>query len=407
MKLALIADTFPPSRSSGALQLFDLSIEIASIEHDLTVFIPTNDLDSAFRVKNILGFEVVYVRVPKFKDVGMLQRGFAEFCLSFYMIWSLRGTHYIEKKYDGVIWYSPTIFLVFFVHYLKIKCKCPTYLILRDIFPDWLVDMKLIGNGFFYRFLKLVAFYQYRIATTIGVQAFGNIKYLLGEDNFENRKATCTYHKKIEVLHNWLGDIDSKINSSIKLSDTKLGGRKIFVYTGNIGVAQNVKVFLDLAKVMQINSRVGFIFIGRGSEFLNLERQAIDQSLSNVIFFDEVPQEELTSIYMESAVGLIALDVRHQSHNIPGKFLSYMRAGLPVFAVVNPGNDLIDIVNNRCVGKATSSNSIEELHSLALDLLDEVDKKNGDISLRCKLLMDDFFSPNKAVIQILKSFSKS
>jgi hypothetical protein len=33
----------------------------------------------------------------------------------------------------------------------------------------------------------------------------------------------------------------------------------------------------------------------------------------------------------------VALDPRHQTHNIPGKFLSCMQAGLPVLASINPG----------------------------------------------------------------------
>lgn len=39
MKIALIADTFPPLRTSGAVQLRDLSREFARQGHDLTVLI--------------------------------------------------------------------------------------------------------------------------------------------------------------------------------------------------------------------------------------------------------------------------------------------------------------------------------------------------------------------------------
>ena len=405
MKLVLIADTFPPLRSSGAAQLYDLSSEITSLGHDLTVIIPINDLEISYRVEKACGFEIVYVRVPKFKDVGMFKRGLAEFCLSFFVIWSLRGTRYLAIKFDGVIWYSPTIFLSFFVHYLKFKCKCPAYLILRDIFPEWLVDMKLIGTGFIYRVLKLAEYYQYSLATTIGVQAFGNLQYF----SRKNTTRSVIFHikksQKIEVLHNWLGSICSK-NFDIKIRETKLRGRKIFIYTGNMGVAQNVNIFLNLAEKMQENNKVGFVFIGRGSEFGNLKKLAITRSLSNTIFFDEVPREELGSLYRESSVALLSLDVRHRLHNIPGKFLSYMRVGLPVLAVVNPDNDLIDIVKVSRVGKATASNSLEEIHSLALDLLNEIDQGKDDISTRCTTLMDEMFSPSRAVRQILDSFTK-
>ena len=40
---------------------------------------------------------------------------------------------------------------------------------------------------------------------------------------------------------------------------------------------------------------------------------------------------------MRSAIGLVALDPRHRTHNIPGKFLTYMQSGLPVLASVKCG----------------------------------------------------------------------
>jgi hypothetical protein len=47
----------------------------------------------------------------------------------------------------------------------------------------------------------------------------------------------------------------------------------------------------------------------------------------------------------------LALDPRHTTHNIPGKFLSYMQAGLPVLASINPGNDLAELIQREDVGR--------------------------------------------------------
>ena len=45
----------------------------------------------------------------------------------------------------------------------------------------------------------------------------------------------------------------------------------------------------------------------------------------------------------------MALDPRHKTHNIPGKFLTYMQAGLPVLASINPGNDLMQLIEGEQV----------------------------------------------------------
>ena len=313
------------------------------------------------------------------------------------MLYSLRGSSYLSLKWNGIIWYSPSIFLGPFVKRLKKISKSSGYLIVRDIFPGWLVDLGLLRKGLLYLFLKFIEIQQYKIADTICVQAPGNLKY------FSNEYQAIS-GQKIEVLHNWLGKISFE-QSTIKLSSTSLRNRKIFIYTGNMGVAQGVEIFLELAKKMKKRGDVGFVFIGRGSELEKLKKIAISNSLLNVLFFDEVPTHELGSLYRESVAGLLALDKRHLSHNIPGKFLSYMRAGIPALAIVNEGNDLISLMNDKVVGKVTASRSIDELERLASELIGQIDLDKEGLSSRCLALAEELFSPKNAVTQILATFS--
>ncbi|WP_211160137.1 hypothetical protein [Aromatoleum aromaticum] len=56
-------------------------------------------------------------------------------------------------------------------------------------------------------------------------------------------------------------------------------------------------------------------------------------------------------MYAQCHVGVVALDRRHKTHNIPGKFLTYMQSGLPVLANINPGNDLVDLIDSEQVGR--------------------------------------------------------
>ena len=44
MRIVLLADTFPPLRTSGAVQLRDLSREFVRQGHAITVMLPTADL---------------------------------------------------------------------------------------------------------------------------------------------------------------------------------------------------------------------------------------------------------------------------------------------------------------------------------------------------------------------------
>jgi hypothetical protein len=54
-----------------------------------------------------------------------------------------------------------------------------------------------------------------------------------------------------------------------------------------------------------------------------------------VVFHDEIHPDEIPGLYAQCHVGMVALDPRHKTHNIPGKFLTYMQSGLPVLANIN------------------------------------------------------------------------
>ena len=95
----------------------------------------------------------------------------------------------------------------------------------------------------------------------------------------------------------------------------------------------------------------------------------------------------------------MALDPRHRTHNIPGKFLTYMQSGLPVLASVNAGNDLVGLIEQERVGRAATDASADTLARLAAELAATVDADPG-FSARCRALSARLFSAETAVAQI-------
>jgi hypothetical protein len=43
-----------------------------------------------------------------------------------------------------------------------------------------------------------------------------------------------------------------------------------------------------------------------------------------LVFYDEIDSSAIQDLLKKCSLGLIALDPKHKSHNIPGKFLSYL-----------------------------------------------------------------------------------
>jgi len=395
MRLALVADTFPPLRSSGAVQLRDLSREFVRQGHNLTVFLPDATLDGGCEEEWVNGVHICRLRALQTKDIGYVRRTLAELAMPFVMASNLQKSSVADAAWDGVLWYSPSIFHGPFVKALMGRSRCRSYLILRDIFPEWAADMGLMGRGLPFRFFKRVASYQYSVASVIGVQSPGNLTY------FDQPK--WREQKKVEVLQNWL-DQPARDACTISIEATQLAGRRIFVYAGNMGVAQGMGILLALAGRLKHRSDVGFLFVGRGSDAARLERMASDLGLDNVLFRPEIDPDEIPNLYAQCAVGLVTLSPLHKSHNIPGKFLTYMQSGLPVLANINAGNDLAEMIRGERVGEVCESDDVDELYRLSCRLLERLEA-DPDMPSRCRSLFEREFAVKKAVEQIVAALT--
>jgi glycosyltransferase involved in cell wall biosynthesis len=275
------------------------------------------------------------------------------------------------------------------IRQLKQQSSCPAYLILRDIFPEWAHDLGLLRNGPVYAFLKAVANFQYSMADTIGVQTYSNLAYMSRWSNGTRR---------LEVLHNWQTPA-TNVGSTIMVEKTALAGRKIFVYIGNMGVAQGMDILLDLAECLIERKDIGFLFVGRGSEAARLRTEVEERALTNTLFFNEIDSKEMSGLLAQCRVGLLSLDQRHKTHNIPGKFLTYLNAGIPILARVNQGTDLAYLIENKDVGYVYVGDQITEFKIMAEELIDDETLWQG-LSVNCRRLGKDMFSSESAVSKI-------
>jgi glycosyltransferase involved in cell wall biosynthesis len=392
MRLAIIADTYPPIRISGAVQMRDLVREFAAQGHEPSVIVPAASLSEPWKIEKAGGITVLRVRTPPTKDVNYVLRTINEMRLPYALLRGMKAAGVPLSGWDGVIWYSPTIFLGPIVKRIKRASGCRSYLILRDIFPEWAVDMGLMGRGFPYRFFKWIEAGQYAVADTIGVQCEANRAYLAAW-------AAAQPGRRLEVLENWLSPAPLA-GCRIDIQKTKLAGRKIFVYTGNMGVAQGMDVFLEMVARFRDRTDVGFLFVGRGSEAARYAAEAERLGLENVVFHDEIEPEEIPGLLAQCHFAMLALDPRHTSHNIPGKFLTYMQAGLPVLARINAGNDLEQLIRSENVGRVCTGGDAGLLTVLAEGLLSGLVSEES-ARARAKDLWSGRFSSPAAARQIL------
>ena len=172
------------------------------------------------------------------------------------------------------------------------------------------------------------------------------------------------------------------------------------VYCGNIGVAQDVFLFGELAYRFKAHESLRMSFYGRGADKQRFTQHVESMGCDNVAVYDEVDPAQLKRILSRSDGGLLALDTKHTTSNIPGKFLTYMEAGVPVLAKINAGNDLIELIEKYDVGTYSVSDDLGDLQTAATELCHKI-RTDPEIGMRCKKLAREIFSIDTATRQIV------
>jgi len=397
MRILILVDCYLPSCKSGAKHIHDLGIEFQRQGHHVTVLTPSDTISQDLDVTDEQGLRIARVNAGRIKGTPKPIRALREIRLSA-LLWRKARRFLVANPAELIIFYSPTIFFGELVRRLKAQWRCPAYLILRDIFPEWAVDAGILRRGLIYRFFRRIETHQYQTADLIAVQSPGNLEYFA--------RAFPTNQFRLKVLYNWTLLTEGDLPHTNWRARLGLEKKVVFVYGGNIGVAQDIDNLLRLAVRLAQQPNIHFLIVGSGSEVARLNNSIAAQRLRNIQILPAVSQEEYLSMISEFDVGLISLDARLKTHNIPGKLLSYLYWGLPVLASVNPGNDLLDLLNGNRAGLCLVNGDHDNLVTAAQQLVDDPDLRS-EMGRNARRLLEQTFSVKVAADQILSHLQEA
>ena len=147
MKICLIVDDYlPKSTRIAAKMMHELACEFLKNGHEVNVITPSSQLKSKFEISVLDGVTVYHFKNGEIKNVNKIKRTLNETLFS-YNAWSSLKKHLKNNTHDLIVYYSPSIFWGTLVRKLKLLWGAKTYLILRDNFPQWAIDQKLIQQG--------------------------------------------------------------------------------------------------------------------------------------------------------------------------------------------------------------------------------------------------------------------
>ena len=211
----------------------------------------------------------------------------------------------------------------------------------------------------------------------------------------------------MKILRNWASiaalpaaHYDKKVRIKLGIAD-----KVVFFYGGNVGRAQDMENIMRLARNLKSTDEAHFLIIGQGDEFDLIHALKTQWALCNVTILPSVSQKEFSRILPMIDIGIFSLSYHHSAHNFPGKLLGYMVESKPILGSVNPGNDLLQIINASSAGSVFVNGEDKLLADSAIKLVFD-SKLRTQMGSNARDLLLKEFSVESAVDGILNSIKE-
>ena len=292
-------------------------------------------------LKEEAGCKILRVKIGKNKEANLIEKGLTTLLLPHTYKAAIRK--YLPGiKFDWILYPTPPITHLGTAKYIKKRDNAKTFLLLKDIFPQNAVDLKMFSkNSFLYKYFRRVEKKLYKNSDYIGCMSQANVDYLL-KHNPEISP------DKVVVCANSVEPVDNSVSPEEKIETRRKYNipedKKIFIYGGNLGKPQGIPFFIECLRSQANNKDVFFIIAGAGTEYKKIEEFIANSKPQNVMLMPRLPKEEYDKLVESCDVGMIFLDKRFTIPNFPSRLLSYMQAKLPVMAVTDPNTDIGKVI---------------------------------------------------------------
>lgn len=395
MKILFIACDYLPGSTRIATRMRpELAREFVARGHDVVVVTPDPAVKKGSEIEVLDNVEIWKFHSGPIQNVSRARRAINETMLS-RNAWKALKKQFKNNRHDLIVYNSPSIFWGTLAGRLKRLWQAPTYLILRDIFPQWVVDNGILRRHspqtYYFEFFEWL---NYRSADRIGLQS------VKGKEWFARNRVK---DKRLDVVYNWANDEPKLDTDSYFRKKLGLEDKVVFFYGGNIGYAQDIMNIVRLAENMRNESNAVFVLVGKGEEVSNIKSVITERRLTNIIYLPPVDQNVFDKMLAEFDVGLFSLHRDHTTHNFPGKLLGYMVQAMPILGSINPGNDLLEMVDKAQAGFITVNGDDDGFKQNALKLVHD-ETLRSQCGQGAKELLHEYFSVSAAADTILSAF---
>ena len=297
-----------------------------------------------------------------------------------------------KKKYDYIITFGTSPITTHLTSIFLAKfTKSKLILWVLDLWPEVILELKIIKNIILYKLLKKLVNYIYVKTDIILAQSLSFKKEL------EKR-----VDKPVLFFPSWPEKInyqEKALFNSLKYEKNKLN----IVFAGNIGEAQNFEEIIYVIKKIK-KKEIRWIIAGGGRKAQELKTFSEINNLKNIVFIKNQPVSKINKVYNHADVLLLPLKAgKFGSYTIPGKFQTYLKINKPILC--HAKGEVYNLVKNNKLGLVSKPGEMKKLKS-NIDKFYNLKKSNKinffiDQKKRKKLLQNYSFTKIQSTIDYI------
>ncbi|MFJ5717797.1 glycosyltransferase family 4 protein [Neobacillus sp. NPDC093127] len=399
MRVLYIATSFPEP-GKGATIYTDLAEALHEAGHEITVAVSEQAKNKKHTEMNKeRGFDVLRIITGNYYDVGFIEKGLTTLKIPILMKKGIEK-YLSNREFDFILFESPPVTNAGLVAWAKKKFNCPSYLMLKDIFPQNAVDLGIIkGNGIFHRYFKSKEKRLLQTADYIGCMSSANKQYVLDHNSWLNPEKVEIF-PNTKKLTNRISPEGFPMRKRFGISEESC----VFLFGGNMGRPQYIDLFCEVIEECKNEKDMYFLFIGRGTDRYKLEQSIKENNINNAQVIENLPRNEYEQITMECDVGLIVLDPRFTIPNYPSRILAYMEYAKPVIAATDSVTDLKEMIAEANCGKWVWSGDVKEFIIKAKEMAKS--EKLSEFGLNGRKYLERKFNVKRSVEILEMHFGK-
>ena len=316
----------------------DLLSEFAARGHKPYLVSPIERRDAAQSTFTDRGsYAVLRVRVGNTSGVSLVEKGLSTVAMEGRFIAEIRK--YLRDVPFGLILYStPPVTFARVIQWLKEATGAPTYLLLKDIFPQNAVDLGMFSKGgLIYRYFRSKEKKLYALSDAIGCMSQANVDYLLSH---EPQLSAEKVHINPNSITPHAAAADPAQIAQVRRRYDIPDGARVFLFGGNMGKPQGMDFVVQCLRRVKDRQDCFFVLCGTGSDYGLPERYVQLEQPKNVRLIHGLPKTDYDELLSACDVGLLFLDHRFTIPNFPSRLLSYLEQAKPALACTDACTDV-------------------------------------------------------------------